>query len=90
MYPGSIHVEELGLRSKDKEIWDHSLGKGLAVISKDSDFEAIALVKAPPGKAVLVTLGNCTTENVANLLRDEEKRIKVFLASPQETLLVIP
>jgi predicted nuclease of predicted toxin-antitoxin system len=78
------------MQSQDQEIWTYALSKGFAIVTKDSDFEAISLVKAPPGKVILVALGNCTTASVASLLRMEQARIKFFLENSQETILVLP
>jgi len=90
LYPQCIHVQEIGLRAKDSEIWDFALQNDFAIVTKDTDFEAMSFLRAPPGKVILITLGNCATERVADLLESEEQRIQEFLTHPLETLLIIP
>jgi predicted nuclease of predicted toxin-antitoxin system len=45
LYPGSIHVREVGLRAaEDNVIWEYAKQNGFVVISKDSDFQARSLL----------------------------------------------
>jgi predicted nuclease of predicted toxin-antitoxin system len=89
-FPNSQHVLTIGLDAKDREIWDYALEQDLAIVSKDNDFESMALLLGPPGKAIFLRIGNCSTEVVAELLLSEQTQIKLFLANPQETLLALP
>ena len=90
LFPGSIHVHETGLTSSDPLIWRYAIENRLTVVTKDEDFEAMALVFAPPGKVILVTLGNCHTDRVEALFRREFAAIQDFIRIPEATLLVIP
>ena len=39
VFPGSLHVRELGLeRAPDEEVWRAALERGLAIVPRDSDF----------------------------------------------------
>ena len=39
VFPGSLHVRELGLeRAPDKEVWRAALERGLVIVTRDSDF----------------------------------------------------
>jgi predicted nuclease of predicted toxin-antitoxin system len=90
LFPGSIHVEVTGLTSSDPAIWQYAVAAGLTIVTKDEDFEAMALVLAPPGKVILIKLGNCHTDLVEDLFRRELSLIREFLSSPSETLLALP
>ncbi|HLK16354.1 MAG TPA: DUF5615 family PIN-like protein [Fimbriimonadaceae bacterium] len=89
-YPGSEHIEALSLRTPDFAVWKHALESNLIIVSKDSDFETLALLVGPPGKAIRITLGNCSTWAVAALLRESLERVRAFATSSEESLLVLP
>jgi predicted nuclease of predicted toxin-antitoxin system len=83
-------VAEFGLQRSDEAIWTFAIENDFVIVTKDDDFEHKALLLAPPGKVILVTLGNCATDAVARLLLDQRDLIEVFTDSRTETLLVLP
>ena len=87
LFPLAKHVEENGLESTDASIWTFALERNLVIVTKDDDFRARALLLAPPGKVILVGLGNCETNAVEVLFRTEINRVLEFLQSEVETLL---
>lgn len=90
-YPGSEHVLEVGLAGADDQaVWKYAAGRGLAVVSKDSDFRHLALVLGPPPKVMLVRVGNGPTAMVVALLRTRLADVQAFLADPAVALLVLP
>lgn len=65
-YPGSEHVEAAGLLgADDRTVWRYTAGRGLIVVSKDSDFRHLALLYGPPPKVIWVRVGNGPTAAVA-------------------------
>jgi predicted nuclease of predicted toxin-antitoxin system len=49
LYPGSLHVREVGLReAEDAAIWEYAKQNGFIAISKDSDFQARSLLFGIP------------------------------------------
>lgn len=90
LFPGSMHVYETGLERSDVAIWKYAVAEDMTVVTKDEDFESMALVFAPPGKVILITLGNCHTRLVEALFRRDLPTIHTFLLSPSETLLALP
>ena len=90
LFPESTHVQEIGLTTPDDEVWTYAVSHQLVVVTKDDDFRSKALLVAPPGKVILLTLGNCSTESVEDLFRRETPAIVAFLRTASETLLVIP
>ena len=90
LFPGSIHVYGTGLTNSDPAIWRYAVAQGLTVVTKDEDFESMALVLAPPGKVILILLGNCHTDRVEALLRREIAAVRRFLEDPVATLLALP
>lgn len=90
-YPGSEHVEAAGLAGADDAIvWHYAAGRGLMVVSKDSDFRHLALLHGPPPKVIWVRVGNGPTAAVATLLRARLADVQAFAAAPAQALLVLP
>src|SRR5258708_7725783 len=90
-YPGSEHIDEVGLGTADDQaVWAYAAARGLAIVSKDSDFRHLALLRGPPPKVVWLRVGNGPTSAVATLLRNREADVRVFLADAALALLVLP
>ncbi len=90
-YPGSSHVAELGLSTAtDNAIWDHARDHSFIVVSKDSDFRQLAFLLGPPPKAIWLRVGNATTLEVLDVIRQHHEAIVEFAANDQEALLVLP
>lgn len=86
LLPGSAHVTDIGLeRSADQDVWQHAQTNGFAIVSKDSDFNQMAFLHGAPPKR----LGNCTTEEVEQLLRDRATDVVAFGAGDQAAVLVL-
>lgn len=79
IYPDSKHVFELGMGSStDMEIWKFAREKGYTIVSKDSDFSDMTVLRGFPPKLIWIRRGNCNTHLVAQLLRDDIKQIIEF------------
>ena len=90
LFPGSIHVRQLGLeRADDDVIWTHAKRGGLTIVSKDSDFHQRSLVFGSPPKLVWLRVGNSPTTGVERLLRDRHREIRAFVESPEGAFLVL-
>lgn len=51
VFPGNQHVENVGLdNSPDSEVWKYAKANQLAILTKDSDFNHMALLLIHPGK----------------------------------------
>ena len=91
LFPDSAHVGTLGLdTATDREIWTYAGDHGYVIVSKDSDFRQLAFVLGPPPKAVWLRGGNCSTATIAELLHSSTDVLERFMASEEETLLVLP
>ena len=89
VYPGSEHVERVGLgRADDGEVWSYAEAQGLTIVSKDADFADMSALKGAPPKLIWVRLGNCTTSGVEFLLRNSVEFVRRFVDG-EETCLVL-
>ena len=88
-YPDSAHTSALGLGgADDREIWDYAREHGFAIASKDSDFQLLSVREGPPPKVVWVRLGNCTVDEVEELLRLRRQDLEIFDAAPEAFLVI--
>lgn len=90
-YPGSEQVLPAGLDGADDlRVWQYAAGRGLAVVSKDADFERLARTLGPPPQVVWLRVGNGPTRAVATLLRNRRLDVLASLARPTTALLELP
>lgn len=89
-FPGSSHVEIVGLNASDDTVWQYALERGLAVVTKDNDFIDRAALTGPPGKVVVLTVGNCRTPIVEDVMRGNAMKIREFIANPTESIMFLP
>jgi predicted nuclease of predicted toxin-antitoxin system len=79
-YPNAKQVRELGLEnSTDLEIWEYAKSNGFAIVTFDSDFYDLSVIKGSPPKIVWLRIGNSSTENTAKALLDNVELIKDFV-----------
>ncbi len=89
-YPGSAHVSALGLaRARDVDVWEQARVGGYAIVSKDSDFSEISLLRGFPPKVIWIRRGNCSTQEIEALLRQHHAPIKELSQNEQAGILVL-
>ncbi len=90
-FPGSDQVLLAGLaRADDRAVWAYAAAHGLAVVSKDADFQKLSATLGPPPKVVWLRVGNGPTRDVETLLRSRTADIRTFLADPASAVLELP
>jgi len=88
-FPGSDHVREIGLKGRtDEEVWDYARINGFAIISKDKDFYQRALLYGSPPKFIWLRLGNCTRDELLNLIQRHTPDILGFESSKESVLVL--
>lgn len=90
LFPGSLHVRDVGLKSSDDPlVWDYAKTNDLMIVSKDTDMHDLSLVYGNPPKVIWIRLGNCSTKEVEQLLRQEFDSIKAFYKDDAVSLLAL-
>ena len=88
LYPGSMHLQDAGLdRASDEEVWNHARKNGFAIVSKDSDFNERVMLYGPPPKVIWIRRGNCTTQQIEQILRNAFPDIVILENNESEGLL---
>jgi predicted nuclease of predicted toxin-antitoxin system len=90
LFPDTKHVRELGFGSADDEsIWAYAKMHRLVIVSKDGDFHQRSLLYGAPPKIIWLRVGNCTTNEIASLLRNRAVEIDTFIHDVSAALFVI-
>jgi len=90
VFPGSIHVRDVGLaRATDAAIWAYARDRGLTILSKDSDFHEVSFLRGPPPKVIWIRRGNCSTVEIEALLRSNRTEILAFAADEEAAFLAL-
>ena len=88
VFPHSSHVMSVNLlTASDEVVWNYALDHGFTIVSKDSDFRTRSLVEGHPPKVIWIQRGNCSTAEVAELVRDCQSIVLDSLANPDSSLL---
>ena len=76
-------MNEVGLEnSSDSEIWEFARNNNLVIVTFDSDFYDLSVIKGIPPKIIWLRIGNTSTTNIAKVLNDNQDLIKEFIQSP--------
>lgn len=77
------HVQDVGLdAAEDRTIWLYAKERGLAIITKDEDFQALAnWQRSIPPQVVWVRLGNCRKAALLEAFSRILPKLREILAS---------
>jgi predicted nuclease of predicted toxin-antitoxin system len=88
LHPASLHVVTLGLLgASDEAIWRAAVEHGCILITKDEDFHRLSVLRGAPPKVIWLRLGNCTTDQIEQLLRAHQQDVQRFVEHPEATFL---
>lgn len=88
-FPESDHVSALGLsRADDVGVWTRARAGGYAIVTKDSDFNDLLLLRGHPPCVIWVRRGNCTTSEIEMLLRHTRSEIESMTDSGNGLLVI--
>ena len=90
VFPESLHVRDAGLeRAPDDQVWQLALERGLAIVTKDSDFQERSQIATVAPRIVWIRRGNCSTDEIEALLRRHAERISALMGEGAEGFLVL-
>ena len=73
----------------DSTIWAFAQQHGYTIVSKDDDFHQRSFVYGHPPKVVWLRVGNCSTQKIAETLRDHQRDLAAFEADSDAAFLVL-
>ncbi len=90
VFPGSIHVRDVGLsRAEDDVVWNSAAEHGHVIVSKDSGFHQRSFLLGHPPKVVWIRRGNCSTGDIQTLLRQRYPDLLAFDVDPEQSFLAL-
>jgi predicted nuclease of predicted toxin-antitoxin system len=88
LFPDSTHVMTLELdRADDWTVWNYARTHDYVLLTKDSDFNDLTLLRGTPPKIVWLRTGNCKIGVIENILRDNHQRLKNFFQDDTAEIL---
>jgi predicted nuclease of predicted toxin-antitoxin system len=82
-YPDTSHVFLVGSdRASDLTVWVYAQTNNYIIVTKDSDFSDVSVLRGFPPKVIWLRLGNCTTNAVERTLRNGYAAIDTFANDP--------
>jgi predicted nuclease of predicted toxin-antitoxin system len=80
IYNDCSHVVRHHLETaSDEEVWQFAHQNGYCLVTKDADFNDLLMNKGFPPKIIWIRKGNCTTQTIMALLKDQHDIIMTFL-----------
>lgn len=90
LYPSSTHVSFVGLGSElDKAVWDYARQNDLIIVTKDADFSEMSILMGFPPRVIWIRRGNCSTQDIENLLRESFDAISNLSENPDAGILAL-
>ena len=84
-YPGCRHVSDVGLNdAEDHIIWKYAKDNGFSIVTFDSDYFDISIIKGHPPKIIWIRTGNLTTKDITELMVNHLDSIQSFLSDPTQ------
>jgi predicted nuclease of predicted toxin-antitoxin system len=79
IYPNSQHVFLLGLdQADDKILWEFAKQHEFIIVTRDADFNELGILRGYPPKVIWVRRGNCSTNQIEEILRLHLDHIQAF------------
>jgi predicted nuclease of predicted toxin-antitoxin system len=79
-FAGSKHLTELNLHNvTDSIVWEYAKTRGFTIITKDNDFNNLVSLYGFPPKVVWIRRGNCSTNDIKELLNSNIEKITDFI-----------
>ncbi|AHM59090.1 hypothetical protein D770_04115 [Flammeovirgaceae bacterium 311] len=89
-FTGAQQVRHLGLEdASDIEIFEYAKRNGYAIVTFDSDFVDLNVLKGFPPKIIWLRTGNLTTKSIVELINKNVVPIRNFLQSEEAQILEI-
>lgn len=83
IFPGSSQIRLEALENtEDLVIWKYAKDHGFTLVTFDTDFYDISLLRGHPPKIIWLRIGNTSTKNLASFLAYNFDAIKEFNDNP--------
>jgi len=90
IYPDSTHVRFANLENKDDiQVWQYAKDKNYTIVTQDSDFNDLSIIKGFPPYVVWIKTGNSLVSEIENTLRTHSITLHDFFKKQSIGLIEI-
>ena len=90
IYPASQHIFLIGLeRVNDLTVWEYARQHEFILVTKDSDFNELSVLRKFPPKVIWIRRGNCSNRQIEEILRGDLEDIQIFGQEPNFGVLTL-
>lgn len=87
-FPGSKHLQELNLEEADDIfVWEFAQKGEFTIVTKDNDFNNLIAFLGFPPKVIWIRRGNCSTNDIIEIIHVNIERINAFIADSANGIL---
>ncbi len=90
LFPNSQHINALALeRAQDIEIWEFAQRENFTIVTQDSDFNDISILRNFPPHVIWLRTGNARVSEIEQVLRQNYVRIVEIVESGTQGVIEI-
>jgi predicted nuclease of predicted toxin-antitoxin system len=79
-FPEAKHISQVDLQdSTDIGIWEYAKSNDYTIVTFDSDYYDLSIIKGGPPKIIWLRIGNMATREIALILEENIELIKLFI-----------
>lgn len=83
VYPDSQQIFLLGLeQAEDRVVWEYARQYEFVLVTRDSDFNELSVLRGFPPKVIWIRRGNCATHEIEEILRVHLEDIRAWIQAP--------
>lgn len=88
IFAGSKHLQDLSLDVvNDSIVWEFAKKERFTIVTKDNDFNNLVAFFGFPPKVIWIRKGNCSTNDIRELLNSNIEKIKAFISDSTNGIL---
>ncbi len=90
VFPGSEHIYNLSMdQADDHEVWTYAQQNDLTIVTRDSDYNELLVLRGFPPKVIWIRRGNCSTAAIEVILRSHLTDIQGLANDPTLGILTL-
>jgi len=90
IFPGSQHIRDLGLeQADDLEIWALAKSGSFVIVTKDSDFNDLSVIRGYPPYVIWLRTGNSRISQIEALIRSHQTDIEESVSAEKIVIIEI-
>ena len=90
IYPNSNHLYLMQLdQESDYTVWEIAKNQDYIIVTKDTDFNELSILRGFPPKVIWIRSGNCTTKTIELMLKNNHEIILSFAEDQNTGILAL-